>query len=153
MVRCPPGSLVPSQDYLPVSYRLHEEAHLLGTAGEPREVLDGEEHRREVVHHLQQKVTLQFANTFSVRDESCHDDEGGRLVLLAAVLLVHDVELGVGAGTEVGWVRKCPTILCDGAGRPTTEISDAPPANLSEEYAQKRRTAAVGLLALRGGSV
>ena len=88
-----------------------------------------------------------------MRDESCHDDEGGRLVLLAAVLLVHDVELGVGAGTEVGWVRKCPTILCDRAGRPTTEISDAPPANLSEEYAQKRRTAAVGLLALRGGSV
>ena len=88
-----------------------------------------------------------------MRDESCHDDEGGRLVLLAAVLLVHDVELGVGAGTEVGWVRKGPTILCDRAGRPTTEISDAPPANLSEEYAQKRRTAAVGLLALRGGSV
>ena len=73
-----------------------------------------------------------------MRDESCHDDEGGRLVLLAAVLLVHDVELGVGAGTEVGWVRKCPTILCDRAGRPTTEISDAPPANLSEEYAQKK---------------
>ena len=34
-------------------HRLHKESHLLGTAGEPREVLDGEEDRREVVDDLQ----------------------------------------------------------------------------------------------------
>ena len=85
-----------------------------------------------------------------MRDESCHDDEGGRLVLLAAVLLVHDVELGVGAGTEVGWVRKCPTILCDRAGRPTTEISDAAPDNLSEEYAQKKEDGCCWPLGIAG---
>ena len=37
----------------PVPYRLYKEAHLLGTSGKPREVLDGEEDRGEVVDELQ----------------------------------------------------------------------------------------------------
>ena len=39
--------------------------------------------------------------------DTCHDDGGDRLVLLAAVLLVHDVELGVCAEMEV----RCANIL------------------------------------------
>ena len=87
------------------AYRLYKKAHLLGTAGKSREVLDGEEDCGEIVDDLNRRRESWFQSADQSWKEStkrtCHNDEGSLGVALAAILPVHNVELGVCAEMEV----------------------------------------------------